>query len=346
MSSLQAHLEQHELLAGALAFRRDCPICHAERVQGQLPSATLVPRSACAAVTAAVLATSAFAPGIAAATDRQGVAAPAPESPPPPQVSDVQVGGGAVAPASGGSSAYDEPSADAAQPSDRGARPDQRAREPESGAGAPAHDEPDGPSSTADPDRGGSPASGRESSAEPPTRPTPEPDEAAATQPSVTSDHDTPEVSATPTPADTEPAPTPVSDAREGTVPERSSTGQPTLPSADIRRSVGSNRSAPTSIRRAEEDGRGSARRGTRRVEGTPVRATRATDVVHVAPDEPTSYTVRPGDSLWRIAERHLGPRATTTATAQEVARLWETNQQRIGTGNPDLIFPGQTLRV
>jgi nucleoid-associated protein YgaU len=55
---------------------------------------------------------------------------------------------------------------------------------------------------------------------------------------------------------------------------------------------------------------------------------------------------VRPGDSLWRIAERHLGPRATTTATAQEVARLWEINQQRIGTGNPDLIFPGQTLRV
>jgi nucleoid-associated protein YgaU len=70
------------------------------------------------------------------------------------------------------------------------------------------------------------------------------------------------------------------------------------------------------------------------------------TDVVDVAPGEPTSYTVRPGDSLWRIAERHLGHRATTTATAQEVARLWEINQQRIGTGNPDLIFPGQTLRV
>ena len=120
-----------------------------ERVQGQLPSATLVPCRACAAVTAAVLATSAVAPGIAAATDGQGVAAPAPESPPPPQVSDIEVGGGAVAPASGGSSAHDEPSADAAQPSDRGPRPDQRAHEPESGAGAPAHDEPDDPSATA-----------------------------------------------------------------------------------------------------------------------------------------------------------------------------------------------------
>src|SRR3954452_16534985 len=101
MSSLQAHLEQHELLAGALAFRRDCPICRVERVQGQLPSATLVPRRACAAVTAVVLASSAAAPGIAAATDAQGVAASAPESPPPPQVSDVGAAGAAVAPASG-----------------------------------------------------------------------------------------------------------------------------------------------------------------------------------------------------------------------------------------------------
>jgi nucleoid-associated protein YgaU len=55
---------------------------------------------------------------------------------------------------------------------------------------------------------------------------------------------------------------------------------------------------------------------------------------------------VRPGDSLWRIAGRHLGSDATVTATAQEVTRLWELNRQRIGTGNPDLIFPGQTLRM
>src|SRR3954447_23718174 len=107
MSSLQAHLEQHELLVGALAFRRDCPICRAERVHGQLPSATLVPPRACAAVTAAVLATSAVAPGVAAATDGQGVAAPAPESAPPPQVSEVGVGGGAVAPSTGGSRDHD-----------------------------------------------------------------------------------------------------------------------------------------------------------------------------------------------------------------------------------------------
>ena len=62
--------------------------------------------------------------------------------------------------------------------------------------------------------------------------------------------------------------------------------------------------------------------------------------------EQPAIYRVRPGDSLWRIAGRHLGPDATVTATAQEVTRLWELNRQRIGTGNPDLIFPGQTLRM
>jgi nucleoid-associated protein YgaU len=55
---------------------------------------------------------------------------------------------------------------------------------------------------------------------------------------------------------------------------------------------------------------------------------------------------VQPGDSLWRIAGRHLGADATDLETAQEVSRLWKLNEQRIGTGNPDLIFPGQTLRM
>jgi nucleoid-associated protein YgaU len=58
------------------------------------------------------------------------------------------------------------------------------------------------------------------------------------------------------------------------------------------------------------------------------------------------TYRVRPGDSLWRIASRHLGADATDLETAQEVSRLWKLNEQRIGTGNPDLIFPGQTLRM
>jgi nucleoid-associated protein YgaU len=62
--------------------------------------------------------------------------------------------------------------------------------------------------------------------------------------------------------------------------------------------------------------------------------------------EEPATYRVRAGDSLWRIAAHQLGSHATATATAQEVTRLWELNRQRIGTGNPDLIFPGQTLKL
>jgi nucleoid-associated protein YgaU len=343
MSSLQAHLEQHELLVGALAFRRDCPICRAERVHGRLPSATLVPPRACAAVTAAVLATSAVAPGIAAATDGQGVAAPAPESPPPPQVSEVGVGGGAVAPATGGSGNHDEPNADAARPSNRSAPPEQRAPEPDS---APPDGDASGDSTpTADPEPGGSNGSDNEAPVEPSPSPSPVPDVAAVTQPDDPSAHDTPQASATPTPSNTDTAPAPP-DIPERTASERSST-EPANPSTvSTRRLGGSHRPARPSTRRAEEDGHGTRRGETREGKRDRVRATRTTDAVDVAPDEPTSYTVRPGDSLWRIAERHLGPRAKTTATAQEVARLWEINQQRIGTGNPDLIFPGQTLRV
>lgn len=60
----------------------------------------------------------------------------------------------------------------------------------------------------------------------------------------------------------------------------------------------------------------------------------------------PGQYTVRPGDSLWTIAEGRLGAGATDAAVAQQVVRVWSTNKQRIGTGDPDLIYPGTVLRV
>jgi nucleoid-associated protein YgaU len=58
------------------------------------------------------------------------------------------------------------------------------------------------------------------------------------------------------------------------------------------------------------------------------------------------TYRVQAGDSLWRIAARRLGGDASDAQTAREVNRLWQLNQQQIGTGDPDLIFPGQTLRM
>jgi len=57
-------------------------------------------------------------------------------------------------------------------------------------------------------------------------------------------------------------------------------------------------------------------------------------------------YVVRPGDTLWTIAERRLGPEATPSEIARFVDRLWNVNAAVIGTGSPDLIMPGQSLRV
>ena len=55
-------------------------------------------------------------------------------------------------------------------------------------------------------------------------------------------------------------------------------------------------------------------------------------------------YTVRPGDSLWDIAEMKLG-----TAEARRIARYWprihRANRAVIG-GDPNLIVPGQVLTL
>ncbi|WP_052436535.1 LysM peptidoglycan-binding domain-containing protein [Georgenia sp. SUBG003] len=64
------------------------------------------------------------------------------------------------------------------------------------------------------------------------------------------------------------------------------------------------------------------------------------------APDTARStYLVRPGDSLWTIAEAHLGP----AATGADVSRAWPAwhaaNRADLGP-DPHLIHPGQLLQV
>lgn len=58
------------------------------------------------------------------------------------------------------------------------------------------------------------------------------------------------------------------------------------------------------------------------------------------------SHTVRPGESLWSIAEALLPPGAGNAEIAKEVQRLWRLNQSRIGTGDPDLLPVGVELRL
>lgn len=52
---------------------------------------------------------------------------------------------------------------------------------------------------------------------------------------------------------------------------------------------------------------------------------------------------VRPGDSLWSIASRHLGPGATPTDVAEAWPLWFEANRAAIG-DDPDLIRPGVLL--
>jgi X-X-X-Leu-X-X-Gly heptad repeat protein len=55
---------------------------------------------------------------------------------------------------------------------------------------------------------------------------------------------------------------------------------------------------------------------------------------------------VAPGDSLWTIARRLAGPQASASAIEARVHLLWNLNESRIGTGDPNLIFPGTRLRL
>jgi len=57
-------------------------------------------------------------------------------------------------------------------------------------------------------------------------------------------------------------------------------------------------------------------------------------------------HVVKAGQSLWVIAQGIVARPASIAEIAFEVGRLWRLNAARIGTGNPDLIYAGQELRL
>jgi nucleoid-associated protein YgaU len=64
----------------------------------------------------------------------------------------------------------------------------------------------------------------------------------------------------------------------------------------------------------------------------------------------PTSVVVEPGDHLWKISEEHLADVLGRPAEDAEVDPYWrsviETNRERLLSGDPDLIFPGETVAL
>lgn len=58
------------------------------------------------------------------------------------------------------------------------------------------------------------------------------------------------------------------------------------------------------------------------------------------------TYEVRPGDSLWSIARKRLGKKASEADIARFVDRLWGLNADVIHSGSPDMIVPGEKLRL
>jgi len=74
-----------------------------------------------------------------------------------------------------------------------------------------------------------------------------------------------------------------------------------------------------------------------------------ATDLDRRAPREGAAaqaiHVVRPGESLWSITARCLGPSASAADIARTWPQLWHANRDAIGP-HPDVLLPGQQLRL
>lgn len=84
--------------------------------------------------------------------------------------------------------------------------------------------------------------------------------------------------------------------------------------------------------------------------EGTQQEPPTEGSVMEPEPAPPATATVAPGDNLWVIAERALHRADAPHGRAQDVAPYWrrvvEINRDRLRSGDPDLIHPGETVEL
>ncbi|MGH8952868.1 MAG: LysM peptidoglycan-binding domain-containing protein [Acidimicrobiia bacterium] len=62
------------------------------------------------------------------------------------------------------------------------------------------------------------------------------------------------------------------------------------------------------------------------------------------------SVVVEPGDHLWKISEAHVDSLLGRSAQPEEVAPYWltviEVNRDQLQSGDPDLIYPGEEIKL
>lgn len=72
--------------------------------------------------------------------------------------------------------------------------------------------------------------------------------------------------------------------------------------------------------------------------------------VVRSSHDTSQTVTVERGDHLWKISARHLADFYQRPPSNREVSPYWrdtiETNRNRLRSGDPDLIYPGEEVAL
>lgn len=82
--------------------------------------------------------------------------------------------------------------------------------------------------------------------------------------------------------------------------------------------------------------------------EEVPVPSGDASPEIVIYADATLEVVVRPGDNLWDLAARRMNKSLGRQAADHEVVPYWlemiQANEERIRSGDPDLIFPGEVI--